>query len=228
MADTAAVETAPAAAPAAQAKTPKKRKAPSVRAKSTGPKLGDQIRKVVAASSDRKGISVAAIKKALASGGMDVDKNRGRIKLAIKRSVDKGSLVQTKGKGASGSFKLPKKEPQGKVVKKAKKTGIKKSVKKPAAVKKSAKKPAAGSKKSPAKKLAKKSPAKKLAKKSPAKKLVKKTPAKKAHAGPKRAPAKKAKAVAAKPASAKPKEVAKRSRPSKPTKGKKAGSKQKK
>ncbi|XP_078390494.1 histone H1-like [Cetorhinus maximus] len=224
MADTAAVETAPAAAPAAQAKTPKKRT--PFRAKSTGPKLGDQIRKVVAGSSDRKGISVAAIKKALASGGMDVEKNRGRIKLAIKRSVDKGSLVQTKGKGASGSFKLPKNEPQGKVVKKAGKPAAKKSPKKPAAVKKPAAKKLA--RKSPAKKLTRKSPAKKLAKKSPAKKLAKKTPAKKLA---RKSPAKKAKAAALKPAAAaaaKPKEVAKRHRPTKSPKGKKTVNKQQK
>uniref|UniRef100_UPI00398EFBCA histone H1-like n=1 Tax=Pristiophorus japonicus TaxID=55135 RepID=UPI00398EFBCA len=146
-----------------------------------GPTLGEQILKVVADGSDRKGMSLAAIKKALAAKGVDVEKRGSQIRFSIKRNVTNGFLVQTKGTGASGSFKVAKKENQGKVGRKVKKPAAKKSpAKKPAAKKSPAKKPAA--KKSPAKKpAAKKSSTKKpAAKKSPAKKTAaKKSPAKK-------------------------------------------------
>ncbi|XP_067832392.1 histone H1-like [Heptranchias perlo] len=96
MTDTAAAETAPPAA--AQTNAPKKKKAVH-RPKTAGPKLGEQILKIVADCKDR-------------------------------------SLVQIKGTGASGSFRVAKKEAQEKVGKKVKKQGSKKSPgKKPAAKK---------------------------------------------------------------------------------------------
>uniref|UniRef100_A0A3Q3MLZ1 Si:ch211-103n10.5 n=1 Tax=Labrus bergylta TaxID=56723 RepID=A0A3Q3MLZ1_9LABR len=70
------------------------------------------ILKAVAASSDRGGLSLAALKKALKAGGYDVVKNNVRILVAIKCLLTKKSLVQTKGRGASGSFKLNKKPPK--------------------------------------------------------------------------------------------------------------------
>uniref|UniRef100_A0A665V4V4 Histone H1 n=1 Tax=Echeneis naucrates TaxID=173247 RepID=A0A665V4V4_ECHNA len=97
------VAPAPAAAPAKAAK----KKAP--KAKKPGPSLGELIVKAVAASKERNGVSLAALKKALAAEGYDVDKNKVRIKTAIKSLVAKGTLVQTKGTGASGSFKMSKK-----------------------------------------------------------------------------------------------------------------------
>uniref|UniRef100_UPI00398E6AA3 histone H1-like n=1 Tax=Pristiophorus japonicus TaxID=55135 RepID=UPI00398E6AA3 len=165
MTDTSAAETAPSAA-AAQAKAPRKKKKAAPRSKPAGPTLGEQILKVVTDGSDRKGMSLAAIKKALAAKGVDVEKRGSQIRFSIKRNVTNGFLVQTKGTGASGSFKVAKKENQGKVGRKVKKPATKNSP----AKKSPAKKPAA--KKSPAKKpAAKKSPAKKpAAKKSPAKK----------------------------------------------------------
>ncbi|XP_078058280.1 histone H1-like [Mustelus asterias] len=176
MTETAAAETAPAAAPA-QVKSPRKKKA-APRPAAAGPKLGEQILNVVAGCSDRKGMSLAAIKKALAGSGVDVGKRCSQIRLTIKRKVEKGSLVQTKGQGASGSFKLAKKENPGKMGKKVKTPTAKKSlVKKTAAKKVTTKKAAA--KKPAAKKLA--------AKKTPVKKsTVKKTSSKKA-ATPKKA-----------------------------------------
>ncbi|XP_078059288.1 histone H1-like [Mustelus asterias] len=181
MTETAAAETAPPAAPA-QVKSPRKKKA-APRPAAAGPKLGEQILNVVAGCSDRNGMSLAAIKKALAGSGVDVGKRVSQIRLTIKRKVETGSLVQTKGQGASGSFKLAKKESPGKMGKKAKKPTAKKSlVKKTAAKKVTTKKAAA---KKPA---AKKPAAKKLAaKKTPVKKsTVKKTSSKKA-ATPKKA-----------------------------------------
>uniref|UniRef100_UPI00398F23E5 histone H1.10-like n=1 Tax=Pristiophorus japonicus TaxID=55135 RepID=UPI00398F23E5 len=170
----------------------------------------EQILKVVADGSDRKGMSLAAIKKALAAKGVDVEKRGSQIRVSIKRNVTNGFLVQTKGTGASGSFKVAKKENQGKVGRK---------VKKPAAKKSPAKKPA--TKKSPAKKpAAKKSPAKKTSTKKAltVKKTTKAAAGKKAAAAkpksPKKASSAKVKAAKkvekprAKAKSAKPKKAA--------------------
>uniref|UniRef100_A0AAX7W5N9 Histone H1 n=1 Tax=Astatotilapia calliptera TaxID=8154 RepID=A0AAX7W5N9_ASTCA len=76
--------------------------------KKVGLSVGELIVKAVAASKERNGLSMAALKKALAAGGYDVDKNKARVKTAIKSLVAKGTLVQTKGTGASGSFKMNK------------------------------------------------------------------------------------------------------------------------
>ncbi|XP_025999038.1 histone H1.5-like [Astatotilapia calliptera] len=97
--------------------------------------VGELIVKAVVASKERNGLSVAALKKALAAGGYDVDKNKARVKTAIKSLVAKGTLVQTKGTRTSGSFKMNK--------------ATESKAKKPAAAK--AKKPAAAAKKSPKK-----------------------------------------------------------------------------
>ncbi|XP_031136824.1 histone H1-like [Sander lucioperca] len=185
-------EVAPAASPAKVAK--KKVSKP----KKVGPSVSELIVQTVAASKERSGVSAAALKKALAAGGYDVDKNKARVKTAIKSLVAKGTLVQTKGTGASGSFKMNKKavdtkakKPVKKAAPKAKKPAAAKkpkaaAAKKPAAAKKSpkkAKKPAAVKKAAKSPKKATKSP--KKATKSP-KKVVKKAPA------AKKAPAKKA------------------------------------
>merc|ERR1712226_1447327 len=91
---------------------------------------------------DRKGASTVAIKKYIAANNkVDIVKLSPFIKKALKSMVEKKALVQTKGTGASGRFKLSE------------------ATKKPAA-----KKPAAKAK--PAKKAAAKKPA---AKKSPKK-----------------------------------------------------------
>ncbi|KAL7828415.1 hypothetical protein SRHO_G00320490 [Serrasalmus rhombeus] len=130
---------APAAAPA---KTPKRR---STKTKRVGPSVSDLILKVVSANKERKGTSLAALKKGLAASGYDVVKNSFRVRLAVRRLIANGSLVQTKGTGASGSFKIGQKAAKKKkAVKKAKKPRAKKAkrtrAKKPAAAKKSPKK----------------------------------------------------------------------------------------
>ncbi|KAM9770706.1 uncharacterized protein ACNS7B_011687 [Menidia menidia] len=192
-------EVAPAPAPAAAPAKAAKKKA--TKPKKTGPSVSDLIVKAVAASKERSGVSAAALKKALAAGGYDVDKNKARVKTAIKSLVTKGTLVQTKGTGASGSFKMSKtveKKPAKKAAPKPKKAAV---AKKPAAAKKpkaaAAKKPVAA-KKSPKKakkpaaapKKAAKSP-KKAAKspKKPTKSPKKKAVVKKAPAAAKKAPA---------------------------------------
>ncbi|XP_070689645.1 protamine-like protein [Pempheris klunzingeri] len=139
------------------AKSPKKR-AKSQR-KQTGPTVSDLILKAAAASKERGGVSLAALKKALKAGGYDVVKNKARIVSAIKRLVANKSLVQTKGTGASGSFKLNKKPPTPR-----KKKVVRKKKPKAKKVKKVRAKKAAGG----ATPAAKKSP-KKKATKSPKK-----------------------------------------------------------
>ncbi|XP_063784955.1 histone H1C-like [Pseudophryne corroboree] len=189
--------------------------------KSSGPSVSELILKAVAASKERSGVSLAALKKALAAGGYDVERNNSRIKVGVKGLVTKGTLTQVKGTGAFGSFKLNKNQLESKkAALKPKKPAAKKVAKSP---KKPKKAPSAAKSpkkvKKPAKAAAAKSPKKpkavkpKKAAKSPAKKTAKpkaaKSPAKKA-AKPKAAksPAKKA----AKPKNAAAKKLWKRSR----------------
>lgn len=179
-------EVAPTAAHA-PTKAPKKRVA---KPKKAGPSVGELIVKAVSSSTERSGVSLSALKKVLSAGGYDVERNNSRVKLAVKGLVQKGTLLQTKGTGASGSFKLNKKQAEPK-----KKTAPKKkpAAKKPAA----AKKPKAAGAKKPAAKKATKSPRK--AKKPAA-------PKRKAAKSPKKAKA--AKPKTAKPKAAKPKKAA--------------------
>merc|ERR1712156_329139 len=125
------------------------------------PKCSVMIAAAITALKDRKGSSLAAIKKYIgANYKVDLVKLGPHLKLAVKKGIEKKTLVQVKGKGAAGSFKLGK-------VEKPKKP---KKVKKP-------KKPKTPKKKKPAAKKAKKSPAKKAAKKPAAKKPAAKKPA---------------------------------------------------
>ncbi|MBN3273979.1 H1 protein, partial [Polyodon spathula] len=195
-------EIAPTAAPAPvkTARTTKKKTA--AKPKKAGPGVSDLIIKAVSASKERSGVSLAALKKTLAAGGYDVEKNNSRVNTAVKSLVSKETLLQTKGVGASGSFKLNKKvaEAKDKAVKKKtapkpKKPAVKKAAPKKAPAKKPATKKAAT--KSP--KKAKKPAAKKAATKSP--KKAKKPAAKK----PAKSPKKAAKPQAAKTKRAAPK-----------------------
>ncbi|XP_059401803.1 histone H1-like isoform X1 [Carassius carassius] len=201
-------ETAPAAA-APPAKAPKKRSAS--KPKKTGPSVRDLIVKTVSASKERSGVSLAALKKALSAGGYDVEKNNSRVKLAIKSLVTNGTLVQTKGTGASGSFKLNKKqtETKKKPAKKAPAKAKKPAAKKPTVKKspKKVKKPAATAAKKATKspKKAKKPAAAKKPTKSP-KKAKKPAAAKKPAKSPKKAKA--VKPRTAKPNATKPKKAA--------------------
>ncbi len=131
------------------------------------------------------------------------------MKLALKRMVTAGVIVQSKGVGASGSFKLPaaakKAAVKKPVAKKPTKPVTKKPVKKAAATSKksSAKSKTTAGKKAPAK--SPKKPKSKVAKKP---KSAKKSPAK--TASKKSASKPKAKAAAKKPAAKSPKKSAKK------------------
>ena len=159
------------------------------------PKYIDMVTTAIGTLKERNGSSRQAITKYILANYKVSDACTTHIKLALKRGVVAGTLIQPKGTGASGSFKLPKPVPKAKkpAAKKpaAKKPAAKKSSpakKKPAAAKKTAakktptkKKPAAAAKKAtsakkPAAKKAKKPVA---AKKPAAKKTAKKTPIKK-------------------------------------------------
>ncbi|XP_030172829.1 histone H1.4-like [Lynx canadensis] len=175
-------EAAPAApaAPAPAEKTPVKKKARkssgAAKRKASGPPVSELITKAVAASKERSGVSLAALKKALAAAGYDVEKNNSRIKLGLKSLVSKGTLVQTKGTGASGSFKLNKKAASGEAKPKAKKAGAAKPKKAAGTAKKAKKATGAGTPKKSAKKTPKK--AKKPAAAAAAGKKVAKSPKK--------------------------------------------------
>lgn len=195
MADTAAP--APASPKKVAAKKPSKPKAAP-----THPSTADMVTAAIKALKDRKGSSLPAIKKYISANyKVDVAKLAPFIKKFLRGAVASGKLIQTKGVGASGSFKLgaaakaePKKKP-------AKKPAAKKA-KSPAKAKKPAVKKSPAKAKKPAAKKATKSPAK-AKKAAPAKKA--KTPKKAAAKKPaaKKSPAAK-KPAAKKPAAKKP------------------------
>merc|ERR1712080_532155 len=139
------------------------------------PKCSVMVTSAIVALKDRKGSSLAAIKKYVgANYKVDPVKIAPFIKSALKKGVVAGTVVQVKGKGAAGSFMIGK-------VEKPKKKVLKKKVKKPKKPK-TPKKPKKAAvkkvKKSPAKKAAKNPAAKKPAAKKPAaKKPVAKKPA---------------------------------------------------
>lgn len=205
-----AAPAAPAAAPPAE-KAPAKKKAAKkpagVRRKASGPPVSELITKAVAASKERSGVSLAALKKALAAAGYDVEKNNSRIKLGLKSLVSKGILVQTKGTGASGSFKLNKKAASGEAKPQAKKAGAAKAKKPAGAAKKPKKATGAATPKKAAKKTPKK--AKKPAAAAVTKKVAK-SPKKAKVTKPKKvkSASKAVKPKAAKPKVAKAKKVA--------------------
>ena len=183
---------APAAAPA-PAKSPKK-KASKPKKPSNHPKYSQMIRDAVTSLKERGGSSRQALLKYIVANynvGKDEKTVNNHLKLALRAGVKNGTLKQSKGTGASGSFRLGEKAEKAAAKPKAKK------VKKPKAAKPKspakAKKPKV--KKSPAKKA--KSPAKKAAVKKP------KSPAKKAAKPKKASPKKAAKKPAAKKAGAK-------------------------
>ncbi|XP_061703496.1 histone H1-like [Syngnathoides biaculeatus] len=187
-------EVAPAAAAAAApAKTSAKKKASSGN-KAPGPSASELILQAVAESKDRNGVSLAALKKYLAGKGYDVEKNRSRLKSVIKGMVVKGAIVQTKGTGASGSFKMSKKTEVKKPKALAKADGKTSAKDKKASIQKgtASKRPAAAAKKA-AKKSGKPTTPKKA--KKPAKVAKKTPPPKKASSAKKSPAAKKASAA---------------------------------
>lgn len=172
--DTAAANSAPAAA------TPKKKAKSAAKKPKTAPthpKVSEMVNDAITVLKERGGSSLQAIKKHIGSHHkVDIDRLTPFIKKYLKTAVASGTLIQTKGKGASGSFKLSAsgqktKEP-GKA-KKPKKEGSTPAKKPKAAAKKAAKpKAKSAEKKKPA---AKKPAAKKAVKPKSPKKAAKPT-----------------------------------------------------
>lgn len=112
MADT--VEAAPAATNPAQA-APKKAKSSGKkpRAKPVHPRTSEMVSNAIKSLKERGGSSLQAIKKYIAANyKVDSEKLSPFIKKYLKSAVASGELVQTKGKGASGSFKLAAAKPE--------------------------------------------------------------------------------------------------------------------
>lgn len=161
MADTAV---APAATPkVAKKKAPAKPKKPAAH-----PKYSEMIKAALSSLKERGGSSRQAILKYVCANYKVGDEKtaNSHLKLALRAGVKNGSLKQSKGTGASGSFRLgeAKKKPAKKAAKpkaaKPKKAKSPKKAKKP-----SAKKPAAKKAKKATKPKKAKTP-KKAAKKS--------------------------------------------------------------
>lgn len=91
----------------ASTKKPAKGKSKAQREKSTHPPTSEMVTAAIKELKDRKGSSLQAIKKYIASTyKVDGEKLAPFIKRYLKSAVTSGAVVQTKGKGASGSFKL--------------------------------------------------------------------------------------------------------------------------
>merc|ERR1712213_255408 len=100
-------ETAAAKAP----KAPKKAAAKAPKTKPAHPPTSVMIVNAVTALKERNGSSLPAIKKYItANYKADTVKLAPFIKKGLKNLVEKKVLIQTKGKGASGSFKVSKVE----------------------------------------------------------------------------------------------------------------------
>ncbi|NXP90335.1 H101 protein, partial [Passerina amoena] len=193
---------------------PKKATSGTKAREAAGPRAPELLPRAVSAPKERKGLSLATLRKGLPAEGCDKKENKSHTKLGPKSPLSNGTLAQTKGIGASGSFKLNKKSGETKEKATKKKTAAK--PKKPAAEKppspaekpkkvvmvkkrrKKAKKPAATAAKKAAESLkgGTQTDHAKEAEKSPAKEKVMK---------PKAAKPKAVKPEAAKPKAVKPK-----------------------
>jgi len=110
---------------------------------STHPPTSDMVKAAIKNLKEMNGSSLPAIKKYIATEyKVDTVKLAPFIKKSLKSMVEKKALVQTKGVGASGSFKLPAAEKKVDVPKKEKKVDVPKKEKK-AAPKKEKKAPKA-------------------------------------------------------------------------------------
>jgi hypothetical protein len=177
LADSAPAATNPAQV--AQKKTKSSTKKP--RTKPVHPRTSEMVVNAIKSLKERGGSSLQAIKKYIAANyKVDSEKLSPFIKKYLKTAVASGELVQTKGKGASGSFKLAaaKTEKAAATIAPARgrAASAPKAKKQSAAKVKKAKAP----KKAAVKSAEKKRPAPAKAKKSPSKaKKVTKVPTKK-------------------------------------------------
>ena len=159
------------ASPSRRAASPKKKRARRPKKAATHPPVQAMILAALKASKDRKGTSLAAIKKHMAANNrVDMARLAPHIKMSLKRGVASGVLKQASGTGASGRFRVGRlpKAPGKKKAKKPKKKRARKAKKVKKAKKPKAKK-AAKKRKPKAKKAKKPKAAKKTARKAKAK-----------------------------------------------------------
>ena len=178
------------------------------------------VQAAIAALKERRGSSLAAIKKYIAANyRCDMNRMNAHIRSAIRAGVAKGSLVQVKGQGASGSFRLgarrvdPAKKAaaaQRRAAAVARRRAKRAAVKARRAAAKAKRAAAAKAKRAAAKakRAARKNKAKPRKRTATKKKSAK--PKKKAAPKRKRAAPKKAKKTAAKPKRRSPKKAAKK------------------
>lgn len=169
-----AVENTAEVAKTATKPSPKKAAAKAKpKAKSTHPATSEMVTAAIRELKDRKGSSLQAIKKYIVSTyKVDSEKVTPFIKRYLKAAVSSGSVVQTKGKGASGSFKLSTAKPTGTVKRRPQRSPKEKKPAEKSAEKKTTAVKAASPKKPKAPKKAgtpKKAAAEKKAKASPPK-----------------------------------------------------------
>ena len=156
----------PKKSPTKKARKPKK--------VATHPPVAQMVNAAIAALKERKGSSLASIKKYIAANyRCDVQKLAPFIRRYVKKAVTEGKLVQKSGTGASGSFRLGA---AAKKVKKAKKPKKAKKAKKPKKAKKAKKPKKAKKAKKPKKAKKAKKPKAAKAKKPKAKKAKKAEP----------------------------------------------------
>ena len=174
-------------------KSPKK-KASKPKKPATHPKYSEMVKDAIQSLKERGGSSRQAILKYIMKKynlGTTEKSINSHLKLALRAGVNNKTLKQSKGTGASGSFRIgeksqnekkPKKKPAAKKAKKPKKAATPKKAKKPAVPKPKSAKKTAKPKKAATPKKAKKPAAKKPAAKKPAAKkpAAKKPAAKKA------------------------------------------------
>lgn len=109
MADTTTAAGSPATSPAAPAASKKgaQKKTKAPRTKPNHPRTSEMVNNAIKSLKERGGSSLQAIKKYVSANyKVDAEKLSPFIKKYLKSAVATGALVQTKGKGASGSFKL--------------------------------------------------------------------------------------------------------------------------
>ena len=174
-----------------KADKPKKTTKGKPRAPAQHPKYSEMITAAIVSIKERGGCSRQKILKYIGANYKVSDGYEVHARLALKRMVQNGALIQTKGVGASGSFKLAKKPAEKKKTPKKAQTTKKPSTPKKKQVKKTGDKPKKTQKKTTPKKkpsTPKKAAAKKTTTKKP---QTKKSPAKPKKTQTKKSPAKK-------------------------------------
>ncbi|GFR10590.1 histone H1B [Trichonephila clavata] len=84
---------------------------PTKKTTSSHPKVSVMVTSAISTLNERNGSSLQAIKKYIeANYDADATKLATFIRKFLKAAVEKGDIIQTKGKGASGSFRIKKQE----------------------------------------------------------------------------------------------------------------------